>query len=57
MSQYLGNKNTKKFHDRNNPNDNCQLGEIKDWVYFSTRPQARRAGYEECDWCLGHSGR
>ena len=52
MSSYTGNRNTKKYHKSNTTNDNCQLGEIKDRVHFSTKHDAEAAGYKPCDYCL-----
>lgn len=59
MARFLGNRNTKEVHDTYKPNNNCQLGEIKDRVTFypDTLEQAHREGYDNCDYCLGNSQR
>lgn len=59
MARFLGNKNTKEVHDKNNENANCQLSEITDRVTFDpdTLAQAKKKGYDPCAWCLPGSTR
>ncbi|MCX4243941.1 Ada metal-binding domain-containing protein [Paraliomyxa miuraensis] len=57
MNRYLGNKNTKEFHDLNNETIGCQIAKIKDRVYFSSPQQAKQAGYDPCAHCLSGSKR
>jgi hypothetical protein len=54
---YLGNKRTKQYHDLGHETAGCQIEEIKEPVYFSTRQQAAQAGYDPCGHCLGEATR
>ena len=63
--RFLGNKNKMEVHDLANektgPNQ-CQIDEIiraGNAVYFTpdTLDEAHRSGYDNCNWCIGASGR
>lgn len=56
-SRYLGNKNTKEFHDLQRQTPKCNISEIVERVYFTSEQQAKRAGYDPCDHCLEGSTR
>jgi hypothetical protein len=57
-TRFLGNNNPNgdhEFHDLNNENSNCQVSEIIDNnhdVPFETKADAKKAGYDPCDWCM-----
>lgn len=59
MSRYLGNKNSKEFHDLDNQQGGCQIAKIKvdNIRYFDTAAAARRAGYDPCGHCQTGSTR
>lgn len=59
MAQYLGNMSPSKreVHDTWNEKSQCQLSEIKDRRFFTTLEEARRAGLDNCAYCLGKSTR
>lgn len=55
--RYLGNSNTMQVHDLDHEKRNCQIAEIKveHRVLFTpdTFAQAKREGYDPCDYCIG----
>lgn len=60
--RYLGNTNEKEVHDLSNEKTSCQIDEIfraGHAVGFipDTHDEARRSGYDNCQWCIGGSTR
>lgn len=57
-TRWLGNCNPSdpkrkfEFHNLNNKKKNCQIGEIKCKVYFSSKADALAYGYDACQYCL-----
>lgn len=58
--KYLGNVNTMEVHDLDSERTLCQIDEIiragHDRPYNSI-DEARRAGFDNCHWCIGGSTR
>jgi hypothetical protein len=50
---YIGNTNTREFHDPSNRHSNCQLDEILSLTAFKTTDEAIASGYDGCHYCLG----
>lgn len=59
MARYLGNRSTKEVHDLFNPKADCKTEEIlpQDRVPFHSMQEAYLAAYDDCAYCLAHSGR
>ena len=60
--QYLANKNpsSREVHDLDQEQTKCQINEIiraGNDVPYTSLDAARRAGYDNCHWCLGNSKR
>lgn len=58
--QYLGNTESKEVHDLDNEQTNCQIDEIIRAGHdrpFDTLQAAKKAGYDNCAWCLEGSTR
>ena len=49
---YIGNRQTRQFHDPSRTNRNCQLAEILEPWPFRRPEEALAAGYDGCGWCL-----
>ena len=57
--QFLGNRNELEVHDLTREDPRCQISKIKPEhkVWFSSLPEAHRAGFDNCNWCIGDSKR
>jgi hypothetical protein len=58
--RFLGNTNTREVHDLDNEETRCQIGTIirnGHARFFDTLSAAKKAGYDNCHWCLGDSKR
>lgn len=60
--RYLGNTNKREVHDLRSEKTSCQIDEIfraNHAVGFipDTHDEARRCGYDNCQWCIGGSTR
>lgn len=58
--QYLGNTNEKEVHNLHNEKTSCQIDKILlagHAVGFTpdTHDEARRLGFDNCQWCIGGS--
>lgn len=57
VTRYLGNSNSREFHDLENVTGACQVDEIAPdrRVYYATREAALAAGYDFCAFCFGRA--
>lgn len=55
MTRYLGNSNSREFHDLENLTANCQVNEIRmdHRFYLASIEQAAEMGYDFCAYCFG----
>ena len=56
--RYLGNTNTREVHDLDNEQIQCKVDTIIAHNHadgFATYEEAKRAGYDNCAYCIGNS--
>jgi hypothetical protein len=54
---YIGNLRSREVHDNSRRTAQCQIDEIRRSIWFRDLAEARRAGFDNCAYCLGGSRR